>query len=246
MQKLSIRFLTLLIMGSILISLSGCAILDLLLDMNQEPIAVIDASITDGEAPLTVNFDGTGSSDPDGSITDYSWEFGDGNSGSGTTISHTYEAEGGFTATLTVTDDGGLSAQDSMLITVTSPSTYPQVTLKHGEFFIFDLGQKTTEYGDGSGLDLEETPFAYQEDQTWVEQNGLRGVASGTYVVRCGNIPLEDVGNCPIPSDPVSPVVAAVDETYLVKTHTGEFAGLKVLSTPDLNTVTFEYIYPLA
>ena len=54
-------------------------------------------------------FDGSGSSDPDGTIASYSWSFGDGGgSASSQTVSHTYNAAGPFTATLWITDNAGL------------------------------------------------------------------------------------------------------------------------------------------
>ncbi|MDH3578637.1 MAG: PKD domain-containing protein, partial [Gammaproteobacteria bacterium] len=48
-----------------------------------------------------VNFNGSGSSDPDGSIVAYAWDFGDGNTGTGANPTHTYGAEGTYTVTLT-------------------------------------------------------------------------------------------------------------------------------------------------
>ena len=56
---------------------------------------------------LAVGFDGSGSSDPDGTVQGWSWNFGDGSTGSGATISHTYAAAGTYSVSLTVTDDHG-------------------------------------------------------------------------------------------------------------------------------------------
>jgi PKD repeat protein len=64
-----------------------------------------------------VVFDGTGSSDPDGTIVAWDWDFGDGNFGTGETPTHTYAADGDFTVTLTVTDDAGTT--DSAMTTAT-------------------------------------------------------------------------------------------------------------------------------
>ncbi|PYR56600.1 MAG: hypothetical protein DMF91_21530 [Acidobacteria bacterium] len=64
------------------------------------------ASFTVACSGPTCTFDGSGSSDPDGTIASYSWSFGDGQSGAGATVNHTY-ATGTFSARLTVTDNGG-------------------------------------------------------------------------------------------------------------------------------------------
>ncbi len=85
---------------------------------NQSPRAVASADPLAGDAPLEVNFDGTASSDPDGSIVSYAWDFGDSNSDTGSTVSHTYTQPGVYTAVLTVTDDGGAEATDRVTINV--------------------------------------------------------------------------------------------------------------------------------
>ena len=72
-------------------------------NVNDPPVASFTASCNG----LTCDFDGSGSSDPDGSLVDYAWDFGDGNMGSGVTVGHTYAVGDTYTVTLTVTDDGG-------------------------------------------------------------------------------------------------------------------------------------------
>ena len=85
---------------------------------NRPPVAVASASPLSGTAPLAVTFDGRGSSDPDGTISSYSWSFGDGFTASGATASHTYSNAGTYTATLTVTDNSGATASSSLTVTV--------------------------------------------------------------------------------------------------------------------------------
>src|SRR2546427_685225 len=64
-----------------------------------------------------VTLRGSGS-DPDGTITSYRWDFGDGASASGATASHAYATAGAYTAKLTVTDDRGAQASDSALVAI--------------------------------------------------------------------------------------------------------------------------------
>jgi PKD repeat protein len=86
---------------------------------NQPPTPVISALPSAGAAPLSVTFDGSGSTDPDGTIATWAWSFGDGTSGSGPVITHVYSAAGFYVATLTVTDNGGASNTTSASINVT-------------------------------------------------------------------------------------------------------------------------------
>jgi endoglucanase len=82
---------------------------------NRAPVAAIIASPTNGELPLTVSFDASKSSDPDGDTLTYNWNFGDGTTASGITTSYTYEEEGIYNVELIV-NDGDLSDIDSISI----------------------------------------------------------------------------------------------------------------------------------
>ena len=68
-----------------------------------------------------MNFDASASTDPDGTIVQYAWDFGDGTSGNGATANHTYTAAGTYTVTLTVTDNDGASNSVSSTVTVSAP-----------------------------------------------------------------------------------------------------------------------------
>lgn len=68
---------------------------------NQPP----EASFTVSCAALQCTFDASGATDPDGRIVSYAWDFGDGETGTGVTATHTYPAAGDYRVTLTVTDD---------------------------------------------------------------------------------------------------------------------------------------------
>lgn len=75
---------------------------------------------------LACDFDGTASSDIDGSIATYSWDFGDGNGSSTATAANTYATSGSYSVTLTVTDNQGASSGTSQAVTV-SDGTIPPV-----------------------------------------------------------------------------------------------------------------------
>jgi PKD repeat protein len=81
------------------------------------------ASFTYSCTDLDCSFDGSGSSDNDGTITNYAWDFGDGNNGSGQSVNHSYANANGspYTVTLTVTDDDNADDQASQLVTVSEP-----------------------------------------------------------------------------------------------------------------------------
>lgn len=89
---------------------------------NVPPVAFFTSDQVSGTLPLTVNFDASASSDPDGSIISYAWSFGDGGSDSGVTASHTYTSAGTYIARLTVTDDGGVTNSATRTIQVFAPS----------------------------------------------------------------------------------------------------------------------------
>jgi PKD repeat protein len=86
--------------------------------VNETPEAVIEADLTSGLAPLTVTFDAGGSSDSDGYVVEYRWNFGDGGSGTGVTISHNFMTSGTYPVTLTVVDNQGATSQAQLAITV--------------------------------------------------------------------------------------------------------------------------------
>ena len=78
------------------------------------------AAFTSTASGLTAAFDGSGSTDADGTVRSWAWQFGDGTTGTGATVSHPYAAAGTYPVTLTVTDDGGRTATVTQPVTVSA------------------------------------------------------------------------------------------------------------------------------
>ncbi|PZF82474.1 PKD domain-containing protein [Jiangella anatolica] len=107
---------------------------------DRAPVARIDASATSGPVPLTVDFDGSASIDPEGGPITYAWDF----DGDGTTdstepeASYTYTTAGDYTVALTVTDADGLA--DVANVDIAAGNTVPDVNVAwppNGGFFEF-------------------------------------------------------------------------------------------------------------
>src|SRR5207244_6981387 len=91
---------------------------------NQPPVARLTVTPASGTAPLAVTADASASSDPDGSITSYRFDFGDGTvvgPQSSSTATHTYAA-GRWTCTVTVTDNAGATGSASVVVSAASPN----------------------------------------------------------------------------------------------------------------------------
>jgi PKD repeat protein len=84
---------------------------------NRPPVAQFSAAIQD----LTVRVDGGKSTDPDGQVASYEWNFGDGTTGRGVREQHSYAKPGSYTVTLTVTDDDGARARAQQTVAATQP-----------------------------------------------------------------------------------------------------------------------------
>jgi len=85
---------------------------------NAPPQAVAKADPPGGIAPLTIQFDASGSQDPDGSIASYEWDLGDGQTSSGVQVRHEYAQPNTYIATLVVTDRDGATDQRELKIEV--------------------------------------------------------------------------------------------------------------------------------
>lgn len=82
----------------------------LLTSSDQPPTAAFIWGPIDPNTPTQMSFDASASTDVDGQVATYSWNFGDGTTGSGVLTAHRYAAAGRHPVTLTVTDNAGLTS----------------------------------------------------------------------------------------------------------------------------------------
>jgi PKD repeat protein len=136
-------------------------------------------------APGTsINLDASSSTDPAGTITDYSWNFGDGTAiqddHASPTASHTYTARGHYTITLTVTNNHGQTATATNNITPDNPPTAaftPSTALTTpGSAITFNAGASTP----GSGGTITDYSWNFG-DGTAIQDDGATATTSHTY-----------------------------------------------------------------
>jgi len=147
-------------------------------DENEPPVANASKGAQyQGITRETIQFDGRYSSDSDGKIISYKWDFGDNTSKSGSVVYHSYQTLGTYTITLTVTDDDG--AEDSDIFTLeikegnNPPSTpelkasdEPLLTYTNYTFFVIstDVDNNTISYLFDWGDTTNTTTEFFQSD----------------------------------------------------------------------------------
>jgi len=177
-------------------------------DSGQPPVPAFTAAPNPTTPGTLVAFDGTASSDPDGVIVSYAWDFGDTSSGSGVTTGHTYASVGTYRVTLTVVDNESFSRTTSHDVVVQTPPT-PQPPVASflatptrtnpGAPIAFDASPSydpdgtivsyAWEFGDsntGGGVSASHAygaPGAYVVNLTVVDNSSMSDTATETVVV---------------------------------------------------------------
>ncbi len=134
--------------------------------VNELPVPVIDSNKDEYYFGDQVVFNGRGSSDPDGSIVKYEWDFGDGVTAQGIEASHTYlDQAGEMEVKLTVTDNKGAVATATKAINVLIQPPHPVITWQPDVVYwqdtvlldgsgsadpFFDIVKYEWDFGDGS------------------------------------------------------------------------------------------------
>jgi len=174
---------------------------------NQWPVAVAAANTQAGDIPLAVNFSSTGSTDLDGSIASYFWDFGDGATSTSQNPQHTYTVPGKYVATLTVTDNLGETTSDTVSIEATAPNLLPvakfivtpptgsaplSVVLTSDESYDPDgaIGNRQWDFSDDGSTYFGETAYhtfsragTFTVKLTCFDNDGAKGISTQTVTV---------------------------------------------------------------
>jgi len=146
---------------------------------NQPPVAAFTSSCS----ALTCAFTST-SSDPDGTISAYNWNFGDGGTSTAQNPSHTYATAGPYTVTLTVTDNQGATGSVSHSVTVTGGNQPPVAAFTHSCSGLTCTFTSTSSDADGS---ISAYTWTFGDGATSTVQNPSHTyAANGTYSVTLG------------------------------------------------------------
>jgi serine protease len=143
---------------------------------NVAPISSFTFSATDLQVTFT-----DGSSDSDGSVASYSWDFGDGNTSTTQSPVHDYATGGTFTASLTVTDDAGATNTSSQSVTVVAPNVAPTAGFTTS---ITDLSVDFTDTSSDSDGTVASWSWDFGDGNTSTAQNPTNAyAAAGSYTV---------------------------------------------------------------
>ncbi|MGD0405304.1 MAG: PKD domain-containing protein [Candidatus Bathyarchaeia archaeon] len=153
------------------------------------PVASFTYSPSNPTVNTAVSFDASASNDSDGTIANYAWDFGDGNTGTGVTTSHTYPIANTYTVNLTVTDNTGLKGTLSKNIIVTSGIVSGVTASASPSNANATVGQSATFTANASGGAGGYQYQWYRNGETMAGQNlntlSVEELTSGTYKYYC-------------------------------------------------------------
>ena len=132
------------------------------------PNVAPSAAFTSDCTGISCTFDGTGSTDSDGSIQSYEWTFSDGDEAGGPTPQKDFAATGTYDVTLTVTDDGGLTSSVTHQVSVVKPNVPPTASFStHCDYLDCSFDATASSDSDGTidrlRLGIRRRPDRYRQ-----------------------------------------------------------------------------------
>lgn len=136
---------------------------------NAAPVAsfIVTPASGSGAAPFIATFSASGSTDSDGTIAGYAWNFGDSSTASGSTTQHTYTVDGTYTVVLTVTDNDGATDTASFDIVVSSGGNAPPVAVVNSstrDGIVPAAGTFSVQFDGNASTDSDGSIAAYRWD----------------------------------------------------------------------------------
>jgi chitinase len=155
---------------------------------DRPPAAEIDHGPLAPETDETVVFDGIDSSDTDGTVDSYQWEFGDGTTETGAMPSHSYGENGTYTVNLTVTDDDGATRTTSRDVAVrnrppTADFDFSPANPQSGDAITFDASGSSDSDGTIDSYRWNLTDDTGRSFTTTGETVTATSLSAGSYVM---------------------------------------------------------------
>ncbi len=199
---------------------------------NNPPVAKFSADKQEGTVPLTVNFNATASTDSDGTVKKYHWDFGDGGIGYGRIITYTFEKKGDFTVKLKAIDDDGNVNFTEQIIQVKVPGQTEGKTYFVSASKGNDNNSGLTEKAPWKTLDKVNSKtffpgdvILFRKGDTWKENLVINNSGSPSAEIQIsaygkGNYPKFAPGN-------------AADVIRIINTNYVTIANIHVIAAPD-------------
>ena len=194
--------------------------------VNQVPIASFIANPNSGEVPLEVSFNASNSSDNDGSIISYTWDFKDGNVGSGKIVNHTFSSAGNYNVKLTVTDNGGATG-----------STTKEIEVISGTIVGGIITSNTT-------WTIANSPYIILNEDLQIAQGATLSISEGVIVKFSEERKLKVAGALKVEGSPGSPVTLTSIRDIVCDPGlpfcSGGWVGIEFLDISDITNSSFK------
>ncbi len=195
---------------------------------NQSPTASFTADPTLGVAPLEVSFDASNSSDSDGTIASYTWDFKDGDTGTGEILSHIFNSTGNYNVELIIIDNDGATDSITKEIEVISGTIADGI-----------ISSNTT-------WTIANSPYIILNEDLQIAQGATLSIGEGIIVKFGEGRKLKVAGALKVEGSPGSPVTLTsirdiVCDPFWSPFCSGGWVGIEFLAISDITNSSFQY-----
>ena len=210
----------------------------------QPPTATFTATTNGDDQP--VEFDASDSSDPDGTVDSYDWEFGDGAAATGATVAHTYGDPGQYDVTLTVTDEDGATDTETQTVSVANldpNASYVRSpeTVTPGETVTFDAAGSSDPDDGVAGYEWDLADGTTATGQTAATSYETPGEKQVTLTVTDEDDATDSYQTTVVVENRPPDAVATVDGATAVTVYTDEAFDVSALNSTDPDSAIASY-----